>query len=253
MGQLTNAMRQAVALIGSPRLIRYRGGDPAELERKVEAFYRSESAQAYYQLQAGEDRYDGLARRDTFLDRCARAKNIVEFGCGAGGVSARIAKTFPDKTVHAIDLGEHAGQLIPDDVTNLRFRKASVLSSGIPSESMDLLISAFVIEHVVYPDKMLKEAHRVLRSGGTAYLLYPQLLLRVSPLTALIEMISWVMLTARPIYLDPQIVPETQNASDLDAVWLTNPVKMSRLLRSAGFRVVLNKPSQSLIVAEKRT
>lgn len=81
---------------------------------------------------------------------------------------------------------------------------------------------------------------------------YPQLLLKVTLGTALLEFFSWFLAPNRLTFLDPQIGEATSDADDQDAVWLTNPVKIARLLRNSGFQILSNVPSQSLVIARKR-
>jgi SAM-dependent methyltransferase len=235
-----------------PRLRPFRGNDPAEIERKVADYYRSAHAEAYYERLAAQDLWADTARRARFADLCAAAGTILDFGCGDGGLAAALAVRFPDKTIHATDLGAHAGAAIARAAaSNLRFQPGSVLAAPYPDAAMDLVVSRFVIEHTVRPDALLAEAHRVLRPGGHLYLLYPQLLVKVGWGTALREALSWLTASARPLYLDPQIGEGTHRAEDMDAVWLTNPVKIARLLRRAGFMVETNRPSESLAIARK--
>ena len=92
---------------------------------------------------------------------------------------------------------------------------------------------------------------RVLKPNGVIYLLYPQLLLKVTLPTILHEVFSWLFTPDQLTYLDPQIGETTSDADDQDAVWLTNPVKICRLLKKSGFRIVSNVPTQSLVIARK--
>lgn len=252
MKLLLYALRQAVAIARSRRLMRYKGSDLARLEQKVLAFYHSESGKKYYLTLAEMNRWEDMARRDSFLEICRKAEIIMDLGCGAGSLAVGLASHFPGKQVLAVDTGEHAGQLIAESaLPNLRFQKASVLNSGSPPDSVDMVISSFVIEHLVYPERMLAEAHRILRPGGIFYLVYPHLLLKVGLGTFFLEVVSWIFPSRRLIYLEPQIGEETFRGDDQDAVWVANHVKIGRMLRANGFSVIRSQLSQSLVIAEK--
>jgi SAM-dependent methyltransferase len=247
-----SAFRRALAMRRGPRLRPFRGNDPAEIERKVADYYASAQSRAYYGRLADQDLWTDTARRARFSDLCAAAATILDFGCGAGGLAVALAARFPDKTIHATDFGAHAGAAIAGaPAPNLRFQPGSVLAAPYPDGAMDLVVSRFVIEHTTRPDGLLREARRVLKPGGHLYLLYPQLLVKVGWGTALREALSWLTASARPLYLDPQIGEGTHRAEDMDAVWLTNPIKIARLLRRAGFLIETNRPGESLAIARK--
>lgn len=232
--------------------MRYKGSDLARLEEKVLAFYHSESGKEYYHVLAETNRWDDMVRRDSFLEICGKAGSIMDLGCGAGGLAVGLASHFPEKQVLAVDTGEYAGQLIAESpLPNLHFQKASVLNSGSSPDSVDMVISSFVIEHLVYPERMVAEAHRILRTGGILYLVYPHLLLKVGLGTFFCEVVSWLFPSSSLTYLEPQIGEETFRGDDQDAVWLANHVKIGRMLRANGFSVIRNRLSQSLIIAGK--
>lgn len=251
MGEAARVLRAIVSMLRSHRLRRYRGRQPEELLAKVTAYYQSDQGASYYSTLSGMDLWQDMVRRKAFQQRCDQAADIVDFGCGAGGLSRALAEHFPDKRIHAIDTGKCAGKLLQDAPSNLTYRTGSVLDATYPAASMDLVISRFVIEHLIQPERMLAEAHRILKPAGCLYLLYPQLMLRAEATAILAEIATWLSGSSAITYLDPEISAQTDRADDHDAVWLTNPVKMARLVRRGGFRVLHNIPPQSLIVAQK--
>lgn len=246
-----NLLQRAMAVLRSRRLKRFTGADVTEIDRKVTAYYASHSGGAYYARLAKQHLWEDMVRRKDFEKYCQTAADILDFGCGAGGLTVALAEHFPDKCIHAIDIGAQAAALIAASDTKVDFRQGSVLDAPFSDGSIDLLISRFVIEHTIYPNKLISEAHRILKPNGIIYLLYPQLLLKVTMATALREMLSWVFSPTRLTYLDPQIGATTSDADDQDAVWLSNPVKICRLLRKSGFRIVRSVPTQSLVIARK--
>jgi len=242
---------RAMGLLRSRRLKRFAGTDLTVIERKVMDYYRSQSGRAYYTRLAEQHLWEDMSRHKDFTALCHSSQDILDFGCGAGGLTVALAIHYPDKHIHAIDIGTHAAELIVASQLKVDFRQGSVLDAPFKDASIDMLISRFVIEHTIHPDKLICEAHRVLRPKGIIYLLYPQLLLKVTLPTAIRELFSCITNPAQLTYLDPQIGESTGDADDQDAVWLTNPVKIKSLLEKNGFRTLRSVPTQSLIIARK--
>lgn len=166
----------------------------------------------------------------------------------------KLEQAIPGKKIFANDICDAAGSRISSGTSgyNLVFRKVSVLSSGFLEDSMDMIISRFVIEHVVYPQKLLTEAYRILAPGGILYLVYPHLLFKISFVTLIIELISWIRLSEKPTYLQPQIDDFTYQGGDREAVWVSNHVKIVRMLKRAGFHLVNNILTESLIIEKNQ-
>jgi ubiquinone/menaquinone biosynthesis C-methylase UbiE len=241
-----------MGVLRSRRLKRFTGTDRTVIERKVIDYYASHAGAAYYTTLAEQRLWDDMVRHKDFETHCQSSQEILDFGCGAGGLSVALSQHYPEKHIHALDIGAHAAALISQSQANVDFKQGSVLDAPVQDSSIDMLISRFVIEHTIHPEKLISEAHRVLRPNGIIYLLYPQLLLKVTLGTALLEILSWVLAPDRLTFLDPQIGETTSDADDQDAVWLTNPVKINRLLKNNGFQIVSSVPAQSLVIARKR-
>lgn len=246
-----NLLQRALGVLKGRRLKRFTGTDLTVIERKVTDYYASHSGGAYYARLAEQHLWEDMARHKDFEVHCQRSSDILDFGCGAGGLTVALAEHFPDKRIHAIDIGVHAAALINQSSAKVDFRQGSVLNAPFKDGSIDMLISRFVIEHTIHPDQLISEAYRVLKPDGIIYLLYPQLLLKVTFSTILHEVFSWLYSPDHLTYLDPQISETTSDADDQDAVWLTNPVKICRLLKKSGFKVVSNVPTQSLVIGRK--
>jgi len=243
--------QRIAGVLSSRRLKRFKGSDLTEIERKVADYYASQSGADYYKTLAQQNLWADMTRHKNFEFHCKAATDILDFGCGAGGLSVELKKHFPGKRIFALDIGAHAAALINRAKANIVFKAGSVLDAPLESASIDLIISRFVIEHTTRPEKMISEAFRILRPNGILYLLYPQLIFKVTLTTAIQEALSWLIPSNTLTYLDPQIGEHTGDADDQDAVWLTNPVKIRSLLSHAGFRILTNKPSQSLVIAKK--
>lgn len=98
------------------------------------------------------------------------SSKILDLGCGDGtrlaGLKTKGEKVGVDISEYAINKGKKKFKninLIKGDISNLPFKDGS----------FDFIYSMFVIEHVECPEKVLKEAFRVLQKGGTFILAAP--------------------------------------------------------------------------------
>jgi len=101
------------------------------------------------------------------LDRLplARASDVIDIGCGAGALLPLIQQRAPGATVLGVDRSQgmlevarrkHSGPLAQMDAQQL----------DLPDGSFDVAVIAYVLFHMPSPERCLREAHRVLRSGG---------------------------------------------------------------------------------------
>ena len=125
------------------------------------------------------DRLDDLERRhwwcrsvrrvnfDLSLSRLPDRGTVLDAGCGAGGMLLHLATRRPNVRGVGLDLSADALRLARRK--GLRFLQlASVTELPIASESVDLLFSNDVLQHLPEGDdaRALEEARRVLKPGG---------------------------------------------------------------------------------------
>jgi len=103
------------------------------------------------------------------------AEVVLDLGCGDGSITMLIAGRVGAKKVYGVDLDDEA--LARASERGLSVFKADLSRDSIPlpDESVDLVLALEVIEHLVNPDHMLREARRVLRSGGSLVISTPNL------------------------------------------------------------------------------
>lgn len=95
---------------------------------------------------------------------------ILDIGCGDGVLTYLIQKEFPNAAVHGVDFSELAILLAKEKINSKRltidFRQGSAYELPYLDNSIDVVISSDVIEHLSDTEKYLSEISRVLRTGG---------------------------------------------------------------------------------------
>lgn len=97
--------------------------------------------------------------------------SLLELGCGIGRMTKHLAQIFGN--VQAVDV---SGEMIRQarerlaDSSHVQFYETNGIDlSGLADESVDLVFSAFVLQHVPSAEviaSLLRDAYRVLRVGG---------------------------------------------------------------------------------------
>jgi len=118
-----------------------------------------------------------------FAEPFVQNKRVLDYGCGSGYGSARMAELAA--SVDAVDVADgaiaHAREQYPR--ANLRFLAIDPTASlPYADGSFDAVLSFQVFEHVVDTDHYLGEIRRVLAPGGTLLLVTPDRSTRLLPL-----------------------------------------------------------------------
>jgi SAM-dependent methyltransferase len=112
------------------------------------------------------DLFNEHLARYAFAARLARAKKVLDAGCGAGYGAAELAKTA--LSVVAVDNSAEALAYAREHyrLPNLKFERASCAALPHPDSSFDLVVSFEVIEHLQAWREFLLEMRRVLAPSG---------------------------------------------------------------------------------------
>jgi SAM-dependent methyltransferase len=94
-------------------------------------------------------------------------KRLLDLGSGVAGYSQTLAASGAE--VISVDLVQP--RIAPTN--GLVQVEASALALPLASESTEVVFCASLIEHVSDPQRVLAEAERVLKPGGTAYFSFP--------------------------------------------------------------------------------
>jgi len=123
-------------------------------------------------------RIEGFIKPEKVLDRVeiSEGAQVADLGCGAGFFSLAAAKFVGNKgKVYAIDIQQSALSAVEDrahlqgleDIIKLVWADLEILgSTKIKDSSIDLAIVVDVLFQNDGPEKILKEAKRMTKSGG---------------------------------------------------------------------------------------
>lgn len=153
-------------------------GEPVQLEgleRALGRYYREHQTREQYQHmldgeQAAQPSTEA-ALRTAILSR--KPRSILEVGCGSGrlyrtlraaGYAGRYTGLEMSAEVIARNRIAHA------DATWI---EGSILTTQWPDERFDVVFAYFVLEHVVYPSRVLERMAHLLQPGGAVILVFP--------------------------------------------------------------------------------
>ncbi len=108
-----------------------------------------------------------------FASLHGEGKSLLEIGCGIGVDSIQLAKRGYEVT--AVDLTENAlavaRQFAARRGVSIDFRLGNAEGLDFPDQSFDAVYSFGVLHHTPDIGRSVAEVHRVLRPGGTAYVM----------------------------------------------------------------------------------
>lgn len=148
-----------------------------ELEKKMKLFYESPTVRKSYEKICFNARnsqpkiVDGLEK----ILKTYKGKKILEIGCGSGWLINKFIfnEIVRQEDYTGIDLEDEQIELNKLKNPNSTYVKCSSDSLPFENDSYDLIFSYFVLEHCVYPEKVLNEQKRVLKPGGLMVIICP--------------------------------------------------------------------------------
>ncbi|MBN2094128.1 MAG: class I SAM-dependent methyltransferase [Candidatus Zambryskibacteria bacterium] len=91
-------------------------------------------------------------------------QKILDIGAADGSMLDDIKEKYP--VIECIGLEQSREFIKANKNKNIRIIQGDAHSLPFQSDTFDVIIAAAIIEHVTRPEKMLEEAHRVLKRGG---------------------------------------------------------------------------------------
>ncbi|MDW7732911.1 MAG: class I SAM-dependent methyltransferase [Methanolobus sp.] len=127
-----------------------------------------------------EDVWKGFFEPDRILKKLGlndKVADAADFGCGYGTFTIPAAKIIKGK-VYAIDIESEMIGIIEqkakvENLNNIETVLRDFISegSGLEDESVDFVILANIL-HVEEPEKLLREAYRILRQNGKVVIIH---------------------------------------------------------------------------------
>lgn len=140
------------------------------LQRRMQKYYRRPEYHSQWVKGANANWSEGS--HDAQIRMCTRIPNaadVLEVGCGDGACAAEIALRAPGVRYLGMDVNPEAWR----ETAGFTFVPGSADAIPFANESFDVVLSMFVIEHLVFPALFLDEAWRVLRPGGRLLVVAP--------------------------------------------------------------------------------
>lgn len=101
---------------------------------------------------------------------------VLDMGCGEGTRLAMLAKVagFKGKqSLFGVDASKIAINLAKEKYPEINFQVGNLEKLNFENEKFDLLISAYVFEHLKNPEQVLKEGKRILKLNGKFMIIAP--------------------------------------------------------------------------------
>jgi SAM-dependent methyltransferase len=158
--------------------------EPGTTVQTVKDFWESHVNNEYYTdaARASDDYFREIEQRrysthyhleDLFSSLAGSSGRLLEVGCGIGVDSIQLAKCGFDVT--AVDLTESALHVAREFAVRrgveIDFRLGNAEKLEFPDGTFDAVYSFGVLHHTPDIDAAVDEVHRVLRPGGTAYVM----------------------------------------------------------------------------------
>jgi SAM-dependent methyltransferase len=231
-----------------------------QIKEKIVSYYKSHREYFEKLDTVFSDRGEMAYKRGSYdiLVLAEPAKRILDVGCGSGALLSFLRDTYPNKQYFGVDISPiaiaKAQQKNIGTSNPITFSVADVEEAiPFPEEQFDLIIAHEMIEHVVYPEKVIRNIARALPNGGILFLLAPNRLIRSPLRIQLLKFTDYFKMILDSNYLNPTVIDPPLNAvgGDSDAVYITNPWELHRMIQQAGLEIIKRSYLKCRLIARK--
>ena len=115
--------------------------------------------------------YEVLGAIENFASK--PPKEIIDLGAADGRMLDMIHRQYPQARCVGVEYNQELVDFGKANFSGLDISQGDIQSLDFPDNSFDVAIATAVIEHLPNPGKAIREAKRVLRSGGILVLTAP--------------------------------------------------------------------------------
>lgn len=116
-----------------------------------------------------------VGQLETIYQHKAAIDTILDIGCGSGAFSAALGELLEVETVHGVDVDAELLDEATERGITAHHADVETDKLALDAESVDLVISFGLIEHLCYYDNCFEEVTRVLAPEGYLWLSTPNL------------------------------------------------------------------------------
>lgn len=166
-------------------------------------------------------RAENAVRKDWISRQIAPHQTILDIGCGAGFLTNFLAQK--GHSVTGIDLSETSLEIarLHDQTHSVEYIRASAYHLPFEKTKFDVVCATDVLEHLEYPEKLIQEASRVLRPGGSFF--FHTFNRTFASYIVVIKGVSWFVRNA----------PEDMHVYSL----FIKPEELQKMCNSSGFNI----------------
>jgi len=241
-------------------------GDLRHLKAAMDAYYNTSSGYLRHLNLKTEATYASYLRfLDAYLGSLKSGSVVLEVGCGDGRSTYLLARQYPHLRFVGTDVSaqfiEYARRHFHSE--GLSYRVEDSLAFSLPAESVDVVVSKSVAEHIPDIPRWLDESARILKKKGMLIVVAANYFSPVQPLLDIVtfrarppfaytyrqqfpllvrNVIMTIKKLIRPsfVYVRPDLSPNADNGGDFDAVYMANQLDIARYLEKRRMKV-LNK------------
>ena len=113
-------------------------------------------------------------KEETKKLKIKNGSRVLDAGCGTGLLSRYVQDTYPNIDIDAFDYSELRvieAKKRSSDNYKINFFPDNIESTNLVSETYDVIVSRYVIEHLPNPKAAIIEMARLLKPGGMLYII----------------------------------------------------------------------------------